>query len=80
MSIVGPRPKLLREEDRYGRALPTVLRVKPGVTGLWQVSGRDRLTIQERVSLDLRYVSTRTLRGCLLTLVQLWHPSKHGAC
>jgi lipopolysaccharide/colanic/teichoic acid biosynthesis glycosyltransferase len=61
MSIVGPRPKLLPEADRYGNALGVVLSVRPGMTGLWQVSGRNDLSYDERINLDLEYVSTRTL-------------------
>lgn len=84
MSIVGPRPKLLSERDVWGPALPAVLRVKPGLTGLWQVSGRSRLTMAERIELDLRYAGERTMQGdlriCARTLVQIWRPAKHGAC
>ncbi|MFV0260004.1 MAG: sugar transferase [Acidimicrobiales bacterium] len=84
MSIVGPRPKLLSESAVWGRDLDTVLRVKPGLTGLWQVSGRSRLTMEERIQLDVRYATERTVRGdlriCARTLVQMWRPAKHGAC
>ncbi|MGI9597030.1 MAG: sugar transferase [Acidimicrobiales bacterium] len=83
MSVVGPRPNLLSERAVFGPMLDTVLLVKPGLTGLWQISGRNRLPISERVVLDLEYVRTRTLAGdvriCLKTFVQLWRPAKHGA-
>lgn len=62
MSIVGPRPLLSEEATRMGRAFPTVVRVKGGLTGLWQISGRSTLTFEERVPLDVEYVNGRTLR------------------
>jgi lipopolysaccharide/colanic/teichoic acid biosynthesis glycosyltransferase len=55
LSLVGPRPKLFGEEARYGAALETVLAVRPGITGLWQVSGRNETTYDERIALDVRY-------------------------
>ena len=71
------------EVDVYGAALPTVLRVKPGCTGLWQTSGRSNLTIEERVVLDVRYVSERNLRGdvliCAKTVSQMLRPHDSGA-
>jgi lipopolysaccharide/colanic/teichoic acid biosynthesis glycosyltransferase len=63
MSMVGPRPVQPREaEQQYGRLSALVFRAKPGLTGLWQVSGRSRLTYAERVALDLEYVRRRSLR------------------
>jgi exopolysaccharide production protein ExoY len=60
MSLVGPRPVQLDEiRDHYGHAAATVLSVTPGLTGLWQVSGRSNLTYAERVALDLEYVRQR---------------------
>jgi exopolysaccharide biosynthesis polyprenyl glycosylphosphotransferase len=56
MSLVGPRPPLRSEYDRYHDAVHRRLRVKPGLTGLWQVSGRADLSWEESVRLDLRYV------------------------
>lgn len=56
MSLVGPRPPLPREYEMYHDAVHRRLRVKPGVTGLWQVSGRSDLSWDESVRLDLRYV------------------------
>src|SRR5690242_9476594 len=44
MSLIGPRPKLIGEEDRYGPLFGVVLCVPPGLTGLWQVSGRNDLS------------------------------------
>lgn len=83
MSVVGPRPKLPTDAETYGDALAAVLTVKPGLTGLWQVSGRNRLPVEQRVTLDLEYVATRSLLGdlriCARTFTQLWQPGKHGA-
>ena len=56
MSLVGPRPPLPAEVERYGDDVRRRLLVKPGVTGLWQVSGRSNLSWAESVRLDLRYV------------------------
>jgi exopolysaccharide biosynthesis polyprenyl glycosylphosphotransferase len=62
MSLVGPRPPLKYEVDQYkGWHLRRVLDAKPGVTGLWQVTGRSRTTFDEMVRLDLRYVRTYSL-------------------
>lgn len=62
MSIVGPRPVTEAElRQKYGVSAPLVLTVKPGLTGLWQVSGRSQLTYQERVRLDLDYIARRSL-------------------
>ncbi|MDQ1627523.1 MAG: hypothetical protein QOI54_1267 [Actinomycetota bacterium] len=56
MSLVGPRPALPSETERYGETVARRLLVKPGITGLWQVSGRSDLTWEESVRLDLYYV------------------------
>ena len=56
MSIVGPRPIVNKEKKKYGKNLKKVLLVRPGITGLWQVSGRNNLTYKKRVKLDLNYV------------------------
>jgi exopolysaccharide biosynthesis polyprenyl glycosylphosphotransferase len=56
MSLVGPRPALPGEAEQYGRAVARRLLVKPGITGLWQVSGRSDLTWEDSVRLDLYYV------------------------
>ncbi|WP_427913595.1 sugar transferase [Ramlibacter sp. MMS24-I3-19] len=56
MSLVGPRPCMLQQKELYGRHWRAYCAVKPGITGLWQVSGRNRLTYRQRVSLDARYV------------------------
>lgn len=60
MSLVGPRPMTQRELDsHYGEDAGEILSVKPGLAGLWQVSGRNRLTYEERRRLDLQMVRER---------------------
>lgn len=62
MSLVGPRPITRRELDRYyGAHADEVLQSKPGIAGLWQVSGRNRLTYAERCRLDLQLVRERSI-------------------
>lgn len=61
MSFVGPRPALEREVARYGPDMHRRLLVKPGITGLWQVSGRSDLSWDEAVELDIRYVENWSL-------------------
>jgi Undecaprenyl-phosphate galactose phosphotransferase WbaP len=56
MSLVGPRPIVADEMERYGNVLPLYLSVRPGLTGLWQISGRSDCSYPERVSLDEQYL------------------------
>lgn len=58
MSVIGPRPITSGEIYRYGDAYAYYSSVRPGISGLWQVSGRNNLTYPERVELDVRYVRT----------------------
>ncbi|CAI6036663.1 sugar transferase [Cohnella sp. JJ-181] len=62
MSLVGPRPSLPREVELYTPAERERLHVIPGCTGLWQVSGRSRLSFEQMVELDLFYIRHRNLR------------------
>jgi exopolysaccharide biosynthesis polyprenyl glycosylphosphotransferase len=68
MSLVGPRPPLPAEVAKYGDDVRRRLLVKPGITGLWQISGRSDLSWQETVQLDLRYVENWTLGYDLMIL------------
>jgi exopolysaccharide biosynthesis polyprenyl glycosylphosphotransferase len=68
MSLVGPRPSLAREAEQYERHVHRRFLVKPGITGLWQVSGRSNLSWEESVRLDLYYVENWTLTGDLIIL------------
>jgi len=69
MSLVGPRPPLPVEVARYDTSVSRRLLVKPGLTGLWQISGRSDLSWEESVRLDLRYVENWSLA---LDLLILW--------
>ena len=60
MSVVGPRPIVDKEINRYGEHMEEVVSVRPGLTGLWQVSGRNNLSYGKRVMLDLAYARKRT--------------------
>jgi lipopolysaccharide/colanic/teichoic acid biosynthesis glycosyltransferase len=61
MSLIGPRMITAPELSRYGVDAPRLLRIKPGLTGLWQVSGRQELSYEERVRLDMVYAESRSL-------------------
>jgi lipopolysaccharide/colanic/teichoic acid biosynthesis glycosyltransferase len=61
MSVVGPRPPLPYEVDKYAAWQLERLSVKPGITGLWQVSGRNRLSYKEMCALDIQYVRSWSL-------------------
>lgn len=73
MSLVGPRPPLPSEVERYEDDVRRRLVVKPGLTGLWQISGRSDLPWEEAVRLDLRYVDNWSL---LLDLSILWRTGR----
>lgn len=70
MSLVGPRPPLPREVEQYERDAHARLRVKPGMTGLWQVSGRSDLSWEESLRLDLHYVDNWSPMGDLHILLR----------
>jgi exopolysaccharide production protein ExoY len=61
MSLVGPRPIVRSEIARYGRYFEDYCRVRPGLTGLWQVSGRNDVSYRRRVSIDCFYVRNKSL-------------------
>lgn len=62
MSLVGPRPIVLDEKEKYGASFAYYAQVRPGLTGLWQVSGRNDISYGERVKLDTDYVASWSLR------------------
>jgi lipopolysaccharide/colanic/teichoic acid biosynthesis glycosyltransferase len=70
MSVVGPRPPLRREVDHYDDDVQRRLLVKPGVTGLWQVSGRSDLPWDKAVRLDLSYVDNWSMVGDILIIAK----------
>lgn len=61
MSLVGPRPFLAEQMGIYGDAYSYYVQMRPGLTGLWQVSGRNRLSFQDRVKLDVFYACNQSL-------------------
>jgi lipopolysaccharide/colanic/teichoic acid biosynthesis glycosyltransferase len=61
MSLVGPRPPLPKEVERYGFDMHRRFLVKPGITGLWQISGRSDLSWDDSVRIDVRYVENWSL-------------------
>lgn len=69
MSIVGPRPIVENEAARYGQHFALYCLVRPGITGLWQISGRSDIRYFERVLLDVRYVSSRSMMRDLKIIV-----------
>jgi exopolysaccharide biosynthesis polyprenyl glycosylphosphotransferase len=69
MSLVGPRMITLEEMDKYGKWRWNLLTVKPGITGLWQISGRSDVSYEERVRLDMYYIRNYTL---WLDILILW--------
>ena len=66
MSVVGPRPLVPEELYKYGHKINTVLQIKPGITGLWQVSGRNDIPYPKRVLIDVYYANSRNW------LLDLW--------
>ncbi|WP_246586830.1 sugar transferase [Stakelama flava] len=62
MSLVGPRPIVHAEAERYGRYLIDYCAVRPGITGLWQVSGRNDVTYRRRVAMDVTYSRKRSTK------------------
>ena len=83
MSIVGPRPIVKGEINKYAENFKKVSSIKPGITGLWQVSGRNNLTYKRRVMLDLIYVENHNLlmdlRILLRTFGVILFPLDRGA-
>ena len=83
MSLVGPRPIVEKEIPKYGDFMDTIVSVRPGLTGLWQVSGRNNLSYHRRVQLDFIYATNRSLlldiRVILRTFGVLLFPRDRGA-
>ena len=83
MSIVGPRPIVEKEIDKYGIQIKKVLSINPGITGLWQVSGRNNLSYKKRVYLDALYIDNHNfimdLRIIIRTFGVLLFPMDRGA-
>jgi lipopolysaccharide/colanic/teichoic acid biosynthesis glycosyltransferase len=83
MSLVGPRPVPAGEALRYGTWLHQVQTVRPGLTGQWQVSGRNDISYEQRARLDYVYSASHTLHGDLAilarTILVVLRPSRSGA-
>jgi len=79
MSVVGPRPPLRREVDTYNDQVRRRLLVLPGITGLWQVSGRSDLSWEDSVRLDLSYVENWSITNDLLIAVKTIRTVATGA-
>lgn len=72
MSLVGPRPIVAAEVEKYGEQFWDYCAVKPGITGLWQVSGRSELSYEQRVELDRHYAQNWSLSGDAKILMRTW--------
>ena len=70
MSFVGPRPYMVNEAEKLGENRHFILKVKPGITGLWQVSGRNNLTFKQRNELEVWYIKNWSLWDDLVILVK----------
>jgi lipopolysaccharide/colanic/teichoic acid biosynthesis glycosyltransferase len=83
MSVVGPRPLVPEELPRYGDKMPYVLQMRPGITGLWQVSGRNDIPYPQRVRMDTYYVTHRSFVMDLMIAVRtigvVVFPKNNGA-
>ncbi|MBD2105097.1 sugar transferase [Leptolyngbya sp. FACHB-261] len=83
MSVVGPRPLVEAELPRYGTSIDKVLTIRPGITGLWQVSGRNDIPYDRRIQMDLLYVRSHNflldLWLILRTLRVVLFPKDNGA-
>ena len=62
LSVVGPRPYIVSQASELGTFAHKILSMRPGITGLWQTSGRNRTTFKERIELDARYVELRSFK------------------
>lgn len=70
MSLVGPRMIHPSELPRYGKWAKKRLSVKPGITGLWQISGRQHISYKERIMFDMRYIDTRSFTNDIIILIK----------
>lgn len=70
MSLVGPRPYLPREKRVMKKAYNEIIKVKPGLTGPWQVNGRSEVTIEDRLKMDVEYVKNENLLSDIKFLIK----------
>lgn len=66
MSLVGPRPYLLREKEDMGDYYDIIIKAKPALTGPWQIAGRSNVTFNDRMEIDKKYISNLGLKNDLL--------------
>ena len=62
MSLVGPRPYLPREQNEMGEYYAHITKVKPGITGPWQIRGRSKITFEDRLKMDFEYANKGSLK------------------
>ncbi|MBE9167651.1 sugar transferase [Pleurocapsales cyanobacterium LEGE 06147] len=83
MSVVGPRPLVPEELHKYGHRIDTILQIKPGITGLWQVSGRNDIPYPRRIQIDVYYATSHNwlldLWIVIKTLGVIIFPKNNGA-
>lgn len=70
MHLVGPRPYLLRERSQMGEYADKILKIRPGITGFWQVSGRNEIPFEERLKMESYYAENNGLRTDIILLVK----------
>lgn len=83
MSLVGPRPALREEVEKYSKRAMLRFNVKPGITGLWQVNGRSNVDFDTMIDLDLKYIANQSLWGDIAilfkTVLLIFSSEKNGA-
>lgn len=83
MSLVGPRPALREEVEKYSKRAMLRFNVKPGITGLWQVNGRSNVDFDTMIDLDLKYIANQSLWGDIAilfkTVLLIFSNEKNGA-
>ena len=68
MSLVGPRPYLPREKNEMGEYYNTIIKVKPGITGPWQIRGRSNISFEDRVKMDMDYAQNSSIKKDVIIL------------
>jgi len=78
MSLVGPRPIMINQIELYGRPYEHYVRVTPGITGLWQISGRNQTTFAYRAEMDVYYVMSWSIWMDIYILARtIWVVFRH---
>lgn len=70
MSLVGPRPYLPREQKEMGEYYSGITKVKPGITGPWQIRGRSKITFEDRLKMDIEYANKSSLKRDINILIK----------